>query len=164
MKDIRKKVDRKGGIKAVLFDKDGTLCNKNGEPLFNISNVLLQLKQKNISVGISSLSKKNEIDSFLLANHLSDHIVFINGKDSEFYKPSKEVVSLFALKCNISPNDVVVVGDTTTDIKLAENGDAAFSVGVLSGLSSQYELKEAKYIIDSVDDLFQLLTEEKHLD
>jgi phosphoglycolate phosphatase-like HAD superfamily hydrolase len=159
MKDINPKESLKGGIKAVLFDKDGTLCNENGELLSNISNVFLELKQKNISIGISSLAKKNEIDSFLLANHLSEHVVFINGKDSKFYKPSKEVVSLFASKCKISSNEVVVIGDTKTDIRLAVAGNAAFSVGVLSGLSCQVELKEANYVINSVDDLLQLLIE-----
>jgi phosphoglycolate phosphatase len=57
-------------------------------------------------------------------------------------------------RMQIDPSSVMVVGDTTADLKMARAAGAGLVVGVLSGVSSARDLVEyADVLIESVDEL-----------
>ena len=57
-------------------------------------------------------------------------------------------------RMKIDPSKVMVVGDTTADLKMARAAGAGLVVGVLSGVSSARDLVEyADVLIESVDEL-----------
>ena len=57
----------------------------------------------------------------------------------------------------LDKDEIIIVGDTLCDMKFSKNCGCK-SIGVLSGVSSEKDLKEkADYIIDSVADLIPAL-------
>ena len=69
-------------------------------------------------------------------------------------KPAPDMVTTICQRMNIDPSKVMVIGDTTSDLKMARASGAGLAVGVLSGVSSAKDLIPfADVILDSVDDL-----------
>lgn len=76
-------------------------------------------------------------------------------------KPDGNLVIQAAEEWNINPEEIAVVGDTPNDMRFAKNGNAV-GIAVLSGVGKREELELlADYIIDSVDDLIELLETNK---
>ena len=68
-------------------------------------------------------------------------------------KPSSDIIEDFKRKFGINSEEIMVVGDTNTDMQFAKNG-GALAVGVLSGVGEKEELKEsADFIIADVGQL-----------
>ena len=69
-------------------------------------------------------------------------------------KPAPDMVLTICERMKIDPTRVMVVGDTTADLKMARSAGAGMVVGVLSGVSSARDLAEfADVLIESVDEL-----------
>jgi len=69
-------------------------------------------------------------------------------------KPAPDMVTTICQRMNIDPSRVIVIGDTTSDLKMAHAAGAGLGIGVLSGVSSAKDLiPYADVMIDSVDDL-----------
>ena len=64
-----------------------------------------------------------------------------------------DIIEDFKRKFGINSDEIMVVGDTNTDMQFAKNG-GALAVGVLSGVGEKEELKEsADFIIADVGQL-----------
>ena len=68
-------------------------------------------------------------------------------------KPQIDIIEDFKSKFGINYDEIMVVGDTNTDMQFAKNG-GALAVGVLSGVDGEEELnKNADLILDDVSQL-----------
>ena len=83
---------------------------------------------------------------------------FIAGHDSGFgAKPDPGMIIAFSGAFNIPPARIAVVGDTMADVRAAQAAGAV-AIGVLTGPAHREDIgKHADYIIDSADDLPELL-------
>ena len=64
-----------------------------------------------------------------------------------------DIIEDFKRRFEINSDEIMVVGDTNTDMQFAKNG-GALAVGVLSGVGEKEELKEsADFIIADVGQL-----------
>jgi phosphoglycolate phosphatase len=69
-------------------------------------------------------------------------------------KPAPDMVLTICERMQIDSAKIMVVGDTTADLKMARAAGAGLVVGVLSGVSSARDLVEyADVLIESVDEL-----------
>ncbi len=99
------------------------------------------------------------MDAFGLAPFLSRII----GYDSVVNpKPAADPVFEFCDHCELESAQMAVVGDNVHDMEMAAAAGVAVRIGVLSGNSIAADLRpHADFLLDSVMDLPQLLTNEK---
>lgn len=75
------------------------------------------------------------------------------GDDNRVVKPSPEAVYALAASIGIDTNDMVIVGDTAADLRMASSAGAK-GIGVTSGTASASDLKPwATSVIASIDDI-----------
>jgi HAD superfamily hydrolase (TIGR01509 family) len=84
--------------------------------------------------------------------------VIVTGLSAPHTKPYPDPVLLAAKRMNVAPEDCVMIGDTTVDIR-AGRAAGAQTVGVLCGFGEEYELKSmgATLIIEATPMLMDVL-------
>jgi phosphoglycolate phosphatase-like HAD superfamily hydrolase len=82
-------------------------------------------------------------------------IDFIIGSDSvSESKPDPEMVNLILQHLNVKQINALMVGDASTDIQMGVNAGLRGSIGVLTGLTRESELRTlTPYIINSIADM-----------
>ncbi len=127
--------------------------------LNRLQNLFSWCRQQNMQLGIATndvqLSAVNTMKQFGLHNDLS----IIIGYDSvDNPKPAADPVLLFCEHCEVQSQEVLVVGDNVHDLQMANAGNVALKVGVLSGNSKYQDLKPyADVILENVLELPDLL-------
>ncbi|CAM4307921.1 haloacid dehalogenase [Bacillus manliponensis] len=121
----------------------------------NLPKLLTTLKEKNYIVGIVTADDYASTELFLQQYELQSFFDFIVTSDTfPVQKPNKQIVEVFCSKFNIRPNEVVIVGDTPTDLHLAKNSGAGYGIGVLSGTGDEKTLAPlADVLLPSVEEL-----------
>lgn len=84
--------------------------------------------------------------------------VIVTGLSAPYTKPYPDPVLLAAKKMNVLPEDCLMIGDTTVDIRAGRSAGAQ-TVGVLCGFGEEYELKQmgAHMILEDTTKLLTLL-------
>ncbi|MCK1976597.1 HAD family hydrolase [Jeotgalicoccus huakuii] len=90
------------------------------------------------------------IEKFNLEPYIFD---IICGDDNDFHKPDLRFIKPFLDKHQYKVKELVMIGDNHADTMLGYEEDL-YTIGVLSGTSSESHLDGANMIIDSVKDLF----------
>ena len=127
------------------------------------------LHQRNIKIGIATSDDRAPTQAMIEAFDIEDFITtMVCSDDGIPSKPAPDMVTTICQRMNIEPAKVMVIGDTTSDLKMGRAAGAGLVVGVLSGVSAAKDLIPfADVIIDSVDDLrayVESLTESERLD
>ncbi|MBU2700002.1 phosphoglycolate phosphatase [Sporomusaceae bacterium BoRhaA] len=124
-------------------------------PIGKSKELLIKLKRKGIYIGVATADTAASARFCLQRLGIEDYFDFIGCDDGgSIPKPNPELLYKFCAACGLYPDEVVVIGDTETDMKFAKNGNAALAIGVLSGIASQSVLQtSADYVINSVDDI-----------
>ena len=88
--------------------------------------------------------------------------VIVTGLSAEHTKPYPDPVLLAAEKMNISPENCLMIGDTTVDIRAGKSAGTQ-TVGVLCGFGERPELERfgADVILEDTPKLFDLLNSNK---
>ncbi|MGB1360561.1 MAG: HAD family hydrolase [Alphaproteobacteria bacterium] len=128
----------------------------------NTRNVFEQLKDMDIAVGIATCSSTAVLDASLDTMELGDdNEIFKCAYDSGYgQKPERGMVDGFADFNHIDNDQVMVVGDNLSDMAMALNADAGACVGVLSGNGNTDDLVDANCIVDTIDDIAELIEQE----
>ena len=84
--------------------------------------------------------------------------VIVSGLSAEHTKPYPDPILLAAQKMNVSPQNCLMIGDTTVDIRAGRSAGAQ-TVGVLCGFGEEAELKKmgADIILNDTTKLLDLL-------
>lgn len=108
--------------------------------------VLTTLKQQGAKIGIISTKYRYRILELLdkvLPEQTID--IIVGGEDVQKHKPSPEGLLLAMEKLNVSPEEVLYIGDSTTDAATAQAGNTDF-MGVLHGETAYEELSAYPHI------------------
>lgn len=84
--------------------------------------------------------------------------VIVSGLSTKRTKPYPDPVLFAAQKMNVSPENCLMIGDTTVDIRAGKSAGAQ-TVGVLCGFGEEYELRKlgADMILEDTTKLMDLL-------
>jgi len=149
-------------IKAGYIEEYGKRQYTKTRIFLGIMDLINKLKEIGISVNI--LSNKPDFQTQEVVNYYFKNFRFdyVYGKKSNFkIKPNPESALDIVSKLQITPSEVLYVGDTNTDIQTAIN--AGFkSVGVLWGFRKKIELVEsgADYIVDDPKQIWSIVVGE----
>src|SRR5271157_20246 len=113
--------------------------------------VLDKLHSRHKKLCIASSSPNITIEAVIATLDLGSLIdAFVGLSDVANSKPDPEMILKSVAKLGLDPADCIVVGDTIYDIK-AGNAAGCFTIGVLTGNSSQDLMKQADAGIVLVD-------------
>lgn len=125
------------------------------KPFTDMRSLFSQLTEQGIKIAIATADDRAPtqamVDAFDLGEYVSCMACADDGIPS---KPAPDMVITLCEQLGIEPSSVMVVGDTTSDLKMARSAGAGLAIGVLSGVSSSRDLAEfADVLIESVDEL-----------
>lgn len=101
---------------------------------------LQTLKKQGARLGIISTKYRFRIQSFLQDKAPADLLdIIVGGEDVSQPKPHPEGVLYAIRQLNVSPEEVVYVGDSTVDAETAQAAGVAFA-GVTNGVTTAEEL------------------------
>jgi HAD superfamily hydrolase (TIGR01549 family) len=114
-----------------------------------------QLHSKGIKIGIATTDDRAPTQAMIEAFDIEEYIsTMVCADDGIKAKPAPDMILTICERMKVDPAKVMVVGDTTVDLKMARSAGAGLTVGVLSGVSSARDLVEyADLLIESVDEL-----------
>jgi HAD superfamily hydrolase (TIGR01549 family) len=110
-------------------------------------------------MAVVSARDENSTMTFLKQFDLVKYFdVIVTGLSAEHTKPYPDPVLLAAQKMNVSPENCLMIGDTTVDIRAGKSAGAQ-TVGVLCGFGEEYELRKlgADIILQDTTKLMDLL-------
>ena len=89
----------------------------------------------------------------------------ICGDEVTESKPSAQPLHMLCDQANVSPEECIVVGDTSSDTGMGKNSNAGLVVGVLSGSGTKGQLLStgAHIVVPNVDYLPKLLVGENFM-
>jgi len=119
---------------------------------------LKYLKDHDYIIGIVTADDVDAAIHSLKMTKLYDYIDFLGADDGiNKPKPNSEYYHIFKDKFLLNDEEVLMVGDTLTDIRFARNSRIEVA-GVLSGACNKEDLEgKADYILDSVKDIQKIL-------
>ena len=114
-----------------------------------------KLHQQKVKIGIATTDDRAPTQAMVEAFDIEEYLsTMVCADDGIPAKPQPDMVLAICQRMNIHPSKVMVVGDTTADLKMGRSAGAGLVVGVLSGVSNVHDLMPyADVIIESVDDL-----------
>jgi len=121
-------------------------------PIPGMVETLQALKKAGVKVVIGTTDNAEKARANLPYLGITELVDLVVGGDSVRHsKPDPEMLYLICRRLNISPKDVVMVGDAVTDVRMGRNAGVGLAVGVLTGVTSQAALAgEADVVVDSV--------------
>ncbi len=119
------------------------------------------LKQLHGRYPMSVVSARDErgtmifLEQFNLVKYFD---VIVTGLSAEHTKPYPDPILLAAKKMNVSPENCLMIGDTTVDMRAGKSAGAQ-TVGVLCGFGEEAELKRigADMIVEDTTKLLEIL-------
>lgn len=134
------------------------------KPFTDMRELFGKFHEQNIKLGIATTDDRAPTQAMIEAFDIEEYLTTIVCADDGIpAKPAPDMVLTICERMNIHPSKVMVVGDTTADLKMARSAGAGLVIGVLSGVSNVHDLMPyADVIIDSVDELHayaEVLTE-----
>jgi HAD superfamily hydrolase (TIGR01549 family) len=114
-----------------------------------------KLHSLNIRIGIATSDDRAPTQAMIEAFDIEEFITtMVCADDGIPSKPAPDMVTAICQRMNIDPSKVMVVGDTTADLKMGRAAGAGLVVGILSGVSASSDLIHfADVLIESVDEL-----------
>ena len=124
----------------------------------NVVDTLKTLMSKGIILTIASSRSHASLSEYVENLGLSSLISYILGADDvDKGKPDPEPVNRTLKRFGISPEETIVVGDTSFDIQMGKNAGTR-TCGVTYGNGSRESLSDADRIIDDFGKLLNILS------
>lgn len=114
--------------------------------------LLKELKEADVPIVLVTADTRDRALQDMEQIGALDYFDLILGDDCvEISKPAPDMVEVACERLGLSPDEVVVVGDTTSDMRMAQAAGVKAGIGVLTGSASRADLESvADYVIDSV--------------
>lgn len=115
------------------------------------------LKENGIVIGLSTADSVANANIFLEKSGLLPYFDFIGADDGIINpKPATDYMDNFCKEFSLKPSEVMVVGDTLTDMDFGINSGAGIKLGVLTGTSSKKILTtKADLVTNSIKDIIK---------
>jgi len=128
-------------------------------PLADLPALFGSLTEEGLVLGVATMDLEASARGALSRLRVLQALDFVCGCDSGHgEKPGPGMVLAFCKACGLSPEEVVVVGDTPHDMHMARAAGAAKAVAVTSGAAGTDLLAGlADHVIDDVSGLLALL-------
>ena len=124
----------------------------------NVVDTLKTLMSKGIILTIASSRSHASLSEYVENLGLSSLISYILGADDvDKGKPDPEPVNRTLKRFGISPEETIIVGDTSFDIQMGKNAGTR-TCGVTYGNGSRESLSDADRIIDDFGKLLNILS------
>lgn len=124
-------------------------------PAGQVCRVLEQLQKANIRVAVVTADDRSETEEaieILGISHLVDHTACED--DGLPGKPAPDMLLATCKRLGIAPARTAVVGDTVTDLLMAQRAGAGLRVAVLTGADEEALLAaHADVVLSSIDDI-----------
>jgi phosphoglycolate phosphatase len=119
---------------------------------------LSALEKMNLALGIATNDSENAATSHMEKLGMTDRFCFMAGFDSGFgEKPEPGMVQAYVDHLQLTPKEVMMVGDSTHDC-MAGKASGAVTVGVLSGHAPAHELMpHADHVVTNISALPELI-------
>lgn len=129
------------------------------QPITDLACLFTKLKAMDIKIAITSNDDRTNTEALLQQAGIGDSVdLVVTNSDNTAPKPHAEVAHFICSALAIEPSQVVVVGDTPSDMLLGKNAEIGLTVGVLSGAGNQEDLtRHSDVIIDDVDQLISII-------
>ncbi len=137
-----------------LYFKEVNKSTANIVPTANLPKLFNWLSDRNIIVGLATADTKQTAIKCLDRLGIMPFFSYLGSDDGKLRpKPQVDIIEDFKSRFGINSDEIIVVGDTNTDMQFAKNG-GALAVGVLSGVDGEQELnKNADLILNDVSQL-----------
>ena len=125
-------------------------------PIKGIQTFLSHLKRDGFHTALATNDERKDTEAIL--NHLSMDglfdIILCSGEVSPA-KPHPETILTICRTLSVSPNEVVMVGDSVTDMMMGKRAGVVLTIGILEGgVTPRDELeKVADLVVNSIRDL-----------
>lgn len=125
------------------------------KPFTDMRELFFKLHNEGIKIAIATADDRAPTQAMLEAFDIEEYIsTMICADDGIPSKPAPDMVLTLCQRMNVEPSKVMVIGDTTSDLKMARAAGAGLAVGVLSGVSNARDLVPfADVLIESVEEL-----------
>ena len=133
--------------------------NTTPTPLFEHAvNLLTQLRQKNKLLAVATGKGREGLDRVLHMSETSHFFHTTRCAGEMRSKPDPQMLESILTELEIEPHEAIMVGDTSHDLKMAQNAGVD-SIGVTFGVHNKQVLEQynPKAVVDSLAQLQQLL-------
>jgi len=120
-----------------------------------LERLLEDLKNRGFLIGLATADTEHSAHNCLSALGIDAYFDFVGADNGEINpKPHPEMMESFCRQYRLKPREVVMVGDTPTDMKFGHGAGAGFLVGVLCGTGTAGDLSPwADVLVDKVSDI-----------
>ncbi|MDP4145805.1 MAG: HAD family hydrolase [Bacillota bacterium] len=145
-------------IEAVIEIKISRLSREKSSlirPIGDLVKLFHKLKALGIRIGLATSDTYESARLCLKILKIEEYFDFVGADDGILKsKPNPDLLYKFCEVCNLKPHEVAVVGDTEVDIALANNGNAALAIAVLSGANGINSVsRKADFILNSIHEI-----------
>jgi HAD superfamily hydrolase (TIGR01509 family) len=143
----------------LIADKYELEAARDTDLLPGVNQTLKTLKNKNLKIGLFTLSGDKSVNYILKRFRLSNYFsVTVPRNQVNYVKPNPEHLETALKVLDVTPEETVVVGDGVVDMIAAKELNAT-AIGLTTGTSTVAQLKKhgADYIITSIIDLIPLI-------
>lgn len=130
-------------VDAFIFAADG-----NGyariSPLYQGAEAAIKtlIQRKDLGLAIATGNSRRGVDMLFAEWDFSDHFITSQCADNHPSKPHPSMVETCLTDANVTPQDAVVIGDTTYDMEMARNAGVK-AIGVNWGYHEESALLDA---------------------
>ena len=111
-----------------------------------IDGLFEDLKEKNIVLGLITSDNHDSAINGLQKLEIKDYFELIMAADdSPYHKPDKQLADIFLEKTKLKKEEVLIIGDSSSDMKLAKNAGIK-GVCLNKNVKADYYLNELKEI------------------
>ncbi len=132
---------------------------RSAQPVTDLATLLSRLQSRGLVLGLATNDSHDGALATLRPFGIVEELSFVAGYDSGHGgKPGPGMVEGFCAATDLSPGEVMVIGDNLHDMEMGRRAGAGMVVGVLSGSGTLETLSSAAdWVIDSIAELEALL-------
>lgn len=131
-------------------------------PKGDLAGVMQQLRDAQISVAVVTNDDRQMTEKTLADLGIRDFVsIMVCGDDPVANKPAPDGIWAIAEQLSVTPDRIMMVGDSLSDMQFAENAGIAYRIGITSDQQAAAMLAaRADAVISSVNDLNVLASQQ----
>ncbi len=110
-------------------------------PTTNLSELFLRLRAANVQIAVITSDDRASAEKTLKLLGIREHVAFVAGADDVYApKPAPEAILAAWAQVGVTPARTLMVGDSTTDMVMAQRAGVGFRLAVLTGVMDRATL------------------------